>query len=102
MQLVELPGAAPGPPRDPARQAVPTLVAAYRALGVFAATMKTRPRLRAWEQPWVRSIDPHDHGRARHVRLPAAALLETASSELLRCCCCPTSAQVPLPVTGRF
>ena len=42
--------------------------------------MQTRPRLRAWEQPWVRSIGSRDPGHRRHVRLPAAAVLEVASS----------------------
>jgi hypothetical protein len=44
--------------RDPARQAVPLLLAAYRALGtlVVALDMHPQPRVEDWELPWVRSF----------------------------------------------
>jgi hypothetical protein len=76
--VANLLGGAPCEPLNPARQGVPALVAAYRALGVLTATMQTRPRLRAWEQPWVRTIGSGQPGHQRRVRLPAAGLLELA------------------------
>ena len=71
--------------RDPARQAVPLLLAAYRALGtlVVALDMHPRPRVERWELPWARSFAARGSARMRHVRLPAAAVLAAADSELV-------------------
>jgi hypothetical protein len=45
-------GIAPGPTYDPARQAVPGLVAAYRALGALAATRgEQTSSTMAWTSP---------------------------------------------------
>jgi hypothetical protein len=83
VHVANLLGGAPCEPLNPARQGVPALVAAYRALGVLTATMQRRPRLRAWEQPWVRTIGSGKPGHLRRVRLPAAGLLEVSGSGLV-------------------
>ena len=53
------------------------MVTAYRALQVAAGVFDTRPRIRSWEQPWVRSFEDSE-GHLNYVRLPAAAVVELA------------------------
>jgi hypothetical protein len=77
--LDRIPYGAPDRPRDPVRQAVPTLLAAYRALGAFVLEMGSRPRILSWEQPWVRSLATPRSNQIHHVRLPAAAVLAADS-----------------------
>jgi hypothetical protein len=76
---------APARLRDPARQAVFLLLAAYRALGtlVVALDMHPRPRVERCELPRSRSSATRGSARMRHVRLPAAAVLAAADSELV-------------------
>jgi len=69
---------------DTARQRdTPMLIVAYRLLAQVASIVDQPVRVAAWEHPWIRTLVHTDTGRARHVRLPAAAaLIETnASSE---------------------
>ncbi len=69
---------------DTARQRdTPMLVAAYRLLAHFVRSLDRPAGVAAWEHPWVRTLADTDTGRARHVRLPAAAALfqTNASSE---------------------
>jgi hypothetical protein len=71
-----LPYGAPDRARDAARQAVPLLVAAYRALGVFAETIALPTEVRAWEQPWTRSfLLSGERHPSRHAHVAAAAVL---------------------------
>ena len=81
--------------RDPARQAVPSLLAAYRALGAFALELGSLPRIRSWEQPWVRSLASPRATQIHHVRLPAAAVL-AADSELVPVLLLPDLGSAPV------
>ena len=81
--VARLPYGTPDRPQPATSQATPLLLAAYRALAALAVTMQPRPRVRAWEQPWARSFRAPRTGGRRHVRLPAAAVLEAGSSTLL-------------------
>ena len=57
-------------PRD-----VPMLLAAYRLLAHVVRGLDRPVRLAAWEHPWIRTLGATEAGRARYVRLPAAAAL---------------------------
>jgi hypothetical protein len=64
--------------RDPARQrGIPLLVASYRLLAAVAGSLERPVHVCAWEYPWIRTISPAAGGRRRHVRLPAAAVLQS-------------------------
>jgi len=50
-------------------------VVAYRLLAHFVRSVDRPVGVAAWEHPWVRTLADTDTGRARHVRLSAAAVL---------------------------
>lgn len=71
-----LPHGAPAKCRDVARQGgVPMLVATYRLLAGVVGGLDQAVRISAWEHPWIRTLRQTGTGRARQVRLPAAAAL---------------------------
>jgi hypothetical protein len=79
-----LPYGAPGRIRNAGHHAVPLLVAAYRALGAFIATMTSPPEVRAWEQPWMRSLPSRERNYTEHAHVPAAAVLRVNGEPTLR------------------
>jgi hypothetical protein len=71
-----LPGGRPARWPDTARQRdTPMLVATYRLLAEVACSIDRPVRVTAWEHPWIRTLAHTETGRARRVRLPAAAVL---------------------------
>jgi hypothetical protein len=82
-----LPYGQPATWREVARQRdVPLLVVAYRLLACVARGLGRPVRVAAWEHPWIRTVGQTGTGRARHVRLPAAATLiqDNSGGEQLR------------------
>ncbi|MDQ6669662.1 MAG: replication-relaxation family protein [Chloroflexota bacterium] len=72
----QLPNGEPAKCRDVARQRdVPMLVATYRLLASVVRELDRPVRIAAWEHPWIRTLRATGTGRARQVRLPAAAVL---------------------------
>ncbi|MDQ6670319.1 MAG: replication-relaxation family protein [Chloroflexota bacterium] len=57
------------------------LVVAYRLLGSVVRELDRSVRVAAWEHPWIRTLTRAKTGRARHVRLPAAAALIQDNSD---------------------
>jgi hypothetical protein len=58
---------------------VPLLIVTYRVLAEFVHGCNQPMRLAEFEHPWIRSVRDARTGRTRHVRLPAAAVLERDS-----------------------
>jgi hypothetical protein len=82
-----LPYGKPARWRDVARQRdIPLLVVAYRLLARASQDLDQPVRVAAWEHPWIRTLAPTSTHRARHVRLPAAAVItqHKADGELAR------------------
>lgn len=70
-----LPYSRPARWHNAARQRdVPMLVVVYRLLACVVHASDRPVRVGAWERPWIR-VTLSQSGRARHVRLPAAAVL---------------------------
>ena len=71
--------------RETTRQPdLPLLLACYRLLAETVLLALDHgadrpPRIRFWEHPWIRTIPPTAHSRRRHMRLPAAAVIERRS-----------------------
>ena len=59
---------------------LPLLIVTYRLLANIATSGNRALRVVAWEYPWVRSVEVPGHGRSRHARFPAAAVLRPSSS----------------------
>jgi hypothetical protein len=67
---------------DPAGgRGIPLLVACYRLLARVAGSLVGPVRVCSWEHPWIRTLAPPDGARRRHVRLPAAAVLQTQETD---------------------
>jgi hypothetical protein len=72
-----LPYGQPARWRDVARQrGLPMLVAAYRLLARVVGDVDRPVCVAAWEHPWIRTVTQTGTGNARHVRVPAAALVQ--------------------------
>ncbi|MGI9149643.1 MAG: replication-relaxation family protein [Chloroflexota bacterium] len=72
----QLPYGRPARRADAVRQRdVPMLVVSYRLLAYVVRGYDRPVRVVAWERPWIRTLALSQSGRARHVRLPAAATL---------------------------
>jgi hypothetical protein len=56
------------------------LIVTYRLLAEIATSSNRSLRVVAFEHPWVRSIQVPGHGRSRHARFPAAAVLKPSGS----------------------
>jgi hypothetical protein len=71
-----LPYGQPARWHDVARQRpIPMLIVAYRLLARVVRALDQPVRVAAWEHPWIRTVGETGTGRARHVRVPAAAAL---------------------------
>lgn len=96
----QLPYGEPAKCRDVARQRdVPMLVATYRLLASVVRELDRPVRIAAWEHPWIRTLRQTGTGRARQVRLPAAAVLiqqDAARGALQRLLLLPDVGTLPM------
>jgi hypothetical protein len=86
--------------REPIRQRdIPLLVASYRLLARAAYELGRKPRVCAFEHPWIRTVGSGVDARKRSVRLPAAAVLvdpESSDRRLARLLLLPDAGTAPL------